>query len=58
MGLVVPMSQSAPRSSEARDGAITPPSPVMLAIAAVHMHEQGRLFEPIAPTPEVVDGAK
>lgn len=57
MGMVVPMSQ--PRSSsEARDGAITPPSPAMLAIAAATMHEQGRLFEPQSPTPVEVDGTK
>jgi len=57
MALVVPMSKPAPRSSDARDGAVTPPSPVMLAIAAAQMHEQGRLFEP-TPTPVEVDGAK
>ena len=47
MGMVVPMSQ--PRS-EARDGAITPPDPTMMAIAAAHMDEQGRLFEPTGQT--------
>lgn len=44
MGLVVPYSQS--RAMPSAIGP-TPPSPVMLAIAAAHMHEQGRLFEPI-----------
>lgn len=54
MGLVVPMSQ--PRqSSDARDGAVTPPSPVMLAIAAATMHEQGRLFEPLPGTAPAAD---
>jgi len=56
MGMVVPMST--PRSSKARDGAVTPPNPTMMAIAAATMHEQGRLFEPQAPTPVEVDGAK
>lgn len=54
MGMVVPISE--PRIN-ARDGAIAPPSPVMLAIAAATMHEQGRLFEP-APTSVEVDAAK
>lgn len=57
MGMVVPMSEPATRSPEARDGAITPPSPVMLAIAAATMHEQGRLFEPASQMVEA-DGAK
>ena len=54
MGMVVPITPSSavqPRSA-------TPPDPTMLAIAAATMHEQGRLFEPPAPTPEVVNGAK
>lgn len=43
MGMIVPISE--PRAAEPRVLS-APPSPVMLAMAAAHMDEQGRLFEP------------
>lgn len=55
MGMVVPISE--PRAVPSAIGP-APPSPVMLAIAAAHMHEQGRLFEPIPQAPVEVDGTK
>jgi hypothetical protein len=56
MGMVVPITE--PKPMPGLEPGMQKPSPVMLAIAAAHMHEQGRLFEPIPSTPEVVDGAK